>query len=106
MSYVSDCQTIEFFSRSKIVSDVASHVVSRDNIGEVHCSPYLEDQFHSAAFNNYEIINKVILRNMLQRANHEKTYDPCFKAMLTNLANGMNSLFRGLNLYLTAMGSW
>jgi len=106
-SYISNGETMECFSRSKNVTDVVSHVVSHDKMGNVsHATLNLEDQLNSADFNNYEIMNNIMLQNMLELVNYEKANDPRYKEMLANLTYEFNSIFRGLTIYLTALGSW
>ena len=57
-------------------------------------------------YDNNEIINNVMLRNMLQQANHEKANDSSHIEMLTCLTKNINAVYRGLTIFLTALGSW
>ena len=51
-------------------------------------------------------MNNTMLMNMLQLANYEKANHPSYKKMLTDLTIEVNFIFRGLTIYLVALGSW
>ena len=43
---------------------------------------------------------------MLLQVNYEKANDPSYNKMLTNLTHKINTFYRGITIYLTALGSW
>ena len=51
-------------------------------------------------------VNHVILRNMLQHVNHEKSSDSGYNKMLTKLTVRICAHYKQLTVYLTALGSW
>ena len=57
-------------------------------------------------YDNNEIINNVMLRYMLQQANPGNTNDSSHTEMLTYLTNKVNAVYRGLTIFLTALGSY
>ena len=57
-------------------------------------------------YDNNEFVNNIMLRHMLQLANHEQANDSSHSEMLTHLTYKVNAISRGLIIYLTALGSW
>ena len=47
-----------------------------------------------------------MLKDMLALANFEKTNDPSYFQMLGELSEKVNTIYRGVNIYLTTVCSW
>lgn len=57
-------------------------------------------------YSNTDHINTVMLRDMLALANFEKSGTPGYFQMLGELSAKINTIYRGINIYLTALCSW
>ena len=57
-------------------------------------------------YSNTDVINTVILKDLLALANFEKSGIPSYFQMLCELSAKVNTIYRGINIYLTALCSW
>lgn len=91
---------LEFFARS---DGKSQELTNRRNWQDYTVNLF---SFMLSYYANHYFVNNVILRNMLQHVNHEYCACAGYNEMLTNLSIKINAFYKGINVYLTALGSW
>ena len=90
----------EFFQRSEKVLEYSSvPETQRGYTTGVH-------KLLNVYYSNTDVLNTVILKDMLALANFEKSGIPSYFQMLCELSAKVNTIYRGINIYLTALCSW
>ena len=63
-------------------------------------------KFLTIHYSNTDLLNNIMLKDMLTLANFEKVGTPSYVQMLGELSAKVNTIYRGIHVYLNGLGSW